>query len=85
MTALFGGCYRFNQPVGNWNVSKVSNVTGMFSSATSYNQNLSTLYFSNVKAQPTSFSAGANTQWIANRATQFPKANISGTPTTIST
>ena len=40
MWALFMNASSFNQPLNNWNVSKVTNMAGMFGGATSFNQPL---------------------------------------------
>ncbi len=37
---MFRNATSFNQPIGNWNVSKVTNFTSMFQSALAFNQNL---------------------------------------------
>ncbi len=36
MTNMFAGCINFNQNIGNWNVSNVTNIDGMFTGATSF-------------------------------------------------
>jgi hypothetical protein len=85
-SSVEGGGIGFNNNfISNWNVNNVLYIHDMFKYNTKFNQNLSTLYFPKVTTQPQNFSRGANTQWVANRATMFPKANIGGTPTTIST
>lgn len=74
-SAMFSNASSFNQDISSWNVGNIrssSNINLMFANATSYNQNLSTLVFANVTTQPTNFSGGANSAWIANKATQFP-------------
>jgi len=38
---MFYGAAAFDQPIGAWNVSKVTNMGWMFASATTFNQNLS--------------------------------------------
>jgi len=37
MTHMFYNAPVFNYPIGNWNVSKVENMEGMFSAATEFN------------------------------------------------
>ena len=38
MVCLFDGAINFNQPLNNWDVSNVTNMSGMFYCATSFNQ-----------------------------------------------
>ena len=38
--SMFGGATSFNQPLNNWNVSKVREMNCMFQNATSFNQPL---------------------------------------------
>lgn len=38
MSGMFLGAYAFNQPIGHWNVGKVTNLYGMFAGATAFNQ-----------------------------------------------
>ena len=40
MEAMFWGATSFNQPLNNWNVSKVTYMYDMFEEATSFNQPL---------------------------------------------
>ena len=40
MVAMFANANSFNQPLNNWNVSKVESMVGMFDEATSFNQPL---------------------------------------------
>ena len=35
---MFWGARNFNQPIGDWNTSKVTTMEGMFEKATSFNQ-----------------------------------------------
>ena len=41
MNSMFQGATNFNQPLSNWNTSKVTSMNNMFQSATNFNQNLS--------------------------------------------
>ena len=41
-------CYSFNQPIGDWDVSNVGELSNMFRDAISFNQNLSTWNIDNV-------------------------------------
>ena len=40
MRYMFSGCASFNQPLNNWDVSKVTDMCDMFSGCTSFNQDL---------------------------------------------
>jgi surface protein len=46
--AMFEGCTKFNQPIGNWNTSGVDNMSGMFTGATIFNQDIGNWNTSNV-------------------------------------
>ena len=46
--SMFGGATSFNQPLNNWNVSKVKEMYGMFHEASSFNQPLNEWNVSNV-------------------------------------
>ena len=41
MTQMFYNADRFNQPIGNWDVSNVTNMASMFEWAISFNQDIS--------------------------------------------
>ena len=45
----------FNQPIGSWNTSNVTNMSGMFRDATAFNQNLSTWKVPNIAPKPADF------------------------------
>ena len=49
MKNMFGGAESFNQPLNNWNVSKVIAMDSMFWNATSFNQPLNNWSVSNVR------------------------------------
>jgi hypothetical protein len=53
----------FNQAIGNWNVSNVTNMTYMFSIAASFNQDLSSWCVTNIPSIPIGFDTGA-TSWV---------------------
>ena len=48
MSYMFYSATSFNQPIDNWNVSKVNDMKGMFSSATSFNQPIGSWNVGNV-------------------------------------
>ena len=59
MYALFYFNYAFNQPIGDWDVSNVTNMYVMFLEATSFNQDLSSWSVDGV-TECDDFSYGAN-------------------------
>jgi surface protein len=48
MTQMFSSCINFNQPLGNWNMTRVIGVQQTFSSCVKFNQDLSNWNTSNV-------------------------------------
>ena len=61
MDAMFQNAYPFNQPIGSWNVSRVTNMRLMFSNS-AFNQNIGSWNVSNV----TNFSGFMDTKTPAN-------------------
>ena len=72
MRAMFAGT-KFNQDISNWNTSKVTDMSHMFSGATVFNQPLNTWDVSNVTDMSYMF-AGVRYDWHKdkyNRASSF--------------
>jgi surface protein len=84
MAEMFANATSFNQSINTWNCNKVTAIDGMFYRATSYDQDISTIIFSTATAM-NGFSLEANTNWISNRATKFPRVIFNGVVTTIPT
>ena len=60
---MFGNAKLFNADIGNWNVSKVTNMSGMFHGAHCFNQDISKWVVSNVTDMSNMFygvSTGTN-------------------------
>jgi surface protein len=60
---MFSSCQAFNQNIGGWNVSNVTNMDSMFEGSTSFNQDLSSWCVTLIPTQPVNFDTGA-TSWI---------------------
>ena len=53
---MFANAYAFNQKVGNWDVSNVIDMNGIFFRASSFNQDISGWCFSNITSDPVVFT-----------------------------
>jgi surface protein len=65
MSFMFVRNPSFNQNIGAWNTSSVTNMANMFNNATAFNQNLS-VWVTGLTAQPTNFSLNANATFANN-------------------
>ena len=71
MEYMFNQATYFNQNIGNWNTSAVTNMYAMFALAVSFNQNISNWCVqNNFNSEPNNFSSANNT-W-ANDASKHP-------------
>ncbi len=69
MAGLFNGNSIFNQPIGDWDTSKVTDMSYMFENAIEFNQNPSTWNVANVTNHE-DFNLDANPSWVSNSAYQ---------------
>jgi surface protein len=59
MYAMFTGANSFNQPIGNWNVSKVTDFSFMFNACSVFNQNIGSWNVSGVTDMTSMFQSSA--------------------------
>jgi surface protein len=65
MKAMFYGATSFNQPIGNWDLSNVNNISFMLYDAITFNQNLSNWEIKNIRNH---FSFSFNTpNWLLSK------------------
>ena len=58
MLGMFTNCTNFNQPIGSWNVSKVTDMSYMFASCNKFNQNIGSWDVSKVTTMQNMFITG---------------------------
>lgn len=76
MSNMFHNVSGFNQPIGNWNVSAVTDMSGMFYTARSFNQNISSWNVSAVTNMSSMFGGATNFNqnigsWDVSNVTNF--------------
>lgn len=67
MRGMFYGS-SFNQPIGDWDVSRITDMSQMFLNAAKFNQNLSSWCVPKISFEPFQFDDGA-TAWVLPRPT----------------
>ncbi|KAF2342856.1 BspA family leucine-rich repeat surface protein [Flavobacterium tistrianum] len=76
MRNMFHGASGFNQPIGNWNVSAVTNMSTMFYTARNFNQDIGTWNVSSVTNMSNMFGGATNFDqnignWNVSNVTNF--------------
>jgi surface protein len=61
---MFNIASAFNQPLANWNTSKVTNMGNMFNTASVFDQNISNWNVSLIPTKPSQFDTNTPATWL---------------------